>query len=198
MTVKVQKHQWVFVQMISSELLNRMLPNLIWWCIIMDQIVMQKDWFATFKVKVTRRLIQSNMTVSTMSTELLILSLPNLIGWYITISWSVFWKDWIAVVRARLQWRFKASMKFCQFCIFCTTDILVTKVVSRSIFNNQTKYKESGHILEVTLWLSIAGYTRWQALVYFSFFFCCCFCCCCLLWIANHAVLTVLLLAACW
>ena len=51
---KILKCQWMFVQ-ISSESLNLLvlLPNLVWWCIIMSQIVFQKDWFAFFKVKVT-------------------------------------------------------------------------------------------------------------------------------------------------
>ena len=40
----------MFVQTISSESLNLLL---VWWCIIMSQIVFQKDWFTVFKVKVT-------------------------------------------------------------------------------------------------------------------------------------------------
>ena len=39
---KISKCQWMFVQMIFSELLNLLLPNLVWWCIIMSQIVSQK------------------------------------------------------------------------------------------------------------------------------------------------------------
>ena len=34
------------------------LPNLVWWCIIMSQIVFQNDWFAVLKVKVT---VKDNM-----------------------------------------------------------------------------------------------------------------------------------------
>ena len=52
-TAKFQNVKWMFAQMISSEKLNLLLPNLIWWCIIMSHIVFQKDWFAVFKVKVT-------------------------------------------------------------------------------------------------------------------------------------------------
>ena len=37
----------------SSESLNLLLPKLVPWCIIMNQIVFQKPWFAVFKVKVT-------------------------------------------------------------------------------------------------------------------------------------------------
>ena len=37
------------------EPLNRVLPNLIWWCIIMRWCVMQKNWFTIFNVKVTAR-----------------------------------------------------------------------------------------------------------------------------------------------
>ena len=50
---KISKCQWMFVQMIFSESLNLLLPNLVCWCIIMSHIVFQKDLFAVFKVKVT-------------------------------------------------------------------------------------------------------------------------------------------------
>ena len=50
---KISKCQWMFVQIIFSKSLNILLPNLVWWCISMTQIVFQKDWFAVFKVKVT-------------------------------------------------------------------------------------------------------------------------------------------------
>ena len=42
------------------------------------QNVMQKGWFAIFKVKVAAR-VHLIMTVSTISSELLILLLPNLV-----------------------------------------------------------------------------------------------------------------------
>ena len=32
-----------------------LIPNLVWWCIIMSQCVMQKNWFTIFNVKVTGR-----------------------------------------------------------------------------------------------------------------------------------------------
>ena len=44
----------VFVQ-ISSKLLNILLPKLVLWCIIISWSVIQKDWFAIFKVKFTAR-----------------------------------------------------------------------------------------------------------------------------------------------
>ena len=44
----------MYVQMISSESQNIVFPNLVWWCSIMSQSVMQKFFVAaTFKVKVT-------------------------------------------------------------------------------------------------------------------------------------------------
>ena len=50
------KYQWMLVQMISSKLPNIFKkPNLVLWCIIMSRSVMQEDWFAIFKVKVTAR-----------------------------------------------------------------------------------------------------------------------------------------------
>ena len=45
----------MFVQMISSKPPNILFPNLVLWCIIMSQSVMQKDWFAISKVTVTAR-----------------------------------------------------------------------------------------------------------------------------------------------
>ena len=40
---------------ISPERVNQFLPNLIWWCIIMRQYVMWKNWLTIFNVKVTVR-----------------------------------------------------------------------------------------------------------------------------------------------
>ena len=45
----------MFVQMISSIPPNILFPNLVLWCIIMSQSVMQRDWFVIFKVKFTAR-----------------------------------------------------------------------------------------------------------------------------------------------
>ena len=45
----------MFVQMVSSEPPNILCPNLVLRCIILSQNVLQKDWFASFKVKVTAR-----------------------------------------------------------------------------------------------------------------------------------------------
>ena len=45
----------MFVQKISSKPPNILLPNLVLWCSILSWSVMQKDWFAIFKVKVTAR-----------------------------------------------------------------------------------------------------------------------------------------------
>ena len=50
---KNSKGYWMFVHVIPSELLNLLQPNLVWWCIIVSQIVFQKDWFVVFKVMVT-------------------------------------------------------------------------------------------------------------------------------------------------
>ena len=45
----------MFVQMISSKPSNILFSNLVLWFFIMSQSVMQKDWFAVIKVKVTAR-----------------------------------------------------------------------------------------------------------------------------------------------
>ena len=49
----ISKCQWIIVQTTSFESLNLLQTHLAWWCIIMSQIVFQKDLLAVFKVKVT-------------------------------------------------------------------------------------------------------------------------------------------------
>ena len=49
------KYQWIFVWLISSEPQNLLWPNLVWWCTMMSQNVMQKDLCSYFRVKVTVR-----------------------------------------------------------------------------------------------------------------------------------------------
>ena len=39
--------------MISSKPLNILFPNFVLWCIILSRSIMQKDWFADFKGKIT-------------------------------------------------------------------------------------------------------------------------------------------------
>ena len=85
--------QWMFV-LISSEPQNILLPNMVWWCSIMNWSVMRgKKLFGIFKVEVTARVhLCQNMTLSTKSVELLILWQPNMVWWYIIIGHSVLWK----------------------------------------------------------------------------------------------------------
>ena len=54
---KISKCQWIFVQMIFSESLNLLLPNLVWWCIIMSQIVFPKDCFMSSRSRSQGKLI---------------------------------------------------------------------------------------------------------------------------------------------
>ena len=98
---KISKYWWMFVQMIFSELLNLLLPNLVWWCIIMSQIVCQKDWFNVFKVKVIVKDNIIKIWLFDILSELLILLQLNLVWWHIIIRWIVLWKDWIALLRSR-------------------------------------------------------------------------------------------------
>ena len=107
---EITKCQWMFVQMISSETLNLLLPNLVWWCIIMNQIIFQKDLFAVFKVKVVK--IRDNIIkilLFNMVSEVLIFLQLNLVWWYIIIGLIVLWKDWIVLLwsRSRSQKRFR-------------------------------------------------------------------------------------------
>ena len=47
---KGSKCQWMFIQPVSSEPLNYLWPNLVWWCVIMSLSGVQKDWCANFNV----------------------------------------------------------------------------------------------------------------------------------------------------
>ena len=91
--------------MISSELPNILLPNLVWWCIILSQIVFQKDWVCCLQVQGHSE---------GLSSELLILLHLNLVWWHIIISWIFLWKDWISLLwsRSRSQERFKILVIF--------------------------------------------------------------------------------------
>ena len=68
----------MFVWMISSELQNTLVPNLVWqWRNFVCYLWSQGD---------------QSMALSTVSSELLILWQPNLILWYTITSQSVLWK----------------------------------------------------------------------------------------------------------
>ena len=97
----ILKCHWMFVLMIFSESLNLLLQNLVWWCIIMSQIVFQKYWFAVFKVKVTVKNTIIIIWLFDILSELLILLQVSLVWWHIIIRWIVLWKDWIALFWSR-------------------------------------------------------------------------------------------------
>ena len=70
------------VRSISPEPLNHFffLPNLAWWCIIMRQCVIRKNWFTIFNVEVTARAYNQNMIFLiffTTSSKLLVCLQPN-------------------------------------------------------------------------------------------------------------------------
>ena len=56
-----------------------LLRNLVWWCIIMSQIVFQKDCFAVFKIRVTVKDNIIKLWLFNMFSELLILLQLNLV-----------------------------------------------------------------------------------------------------------------------
>ena len=127
---KTSKCRWMFVQAIFSEPLNLSLPNLVWRCIIMNQIVVQKDLFAIFKVKVTVKDHIIKIWLSNMSSELLILLQLNLVWWYIIISWIVLWNDCIALLRSRSrsQKRLRIPVNIYLDNISSTAEPFVTKL----------------------------------------------------------------------
>ena len=81
---------------------SRSQQNFVWWCIIIGQIVFQKDLFTIFKVKVTVKDNVIKIWLFTISSELLILLQLNLVWWYIIISQSVLWKNWITAFRVKV------------------------------------------------------------------------------------------------
>ena len=103
---------------------------------------MQENRFAVFKFKVTvRAQMIKYMTVSDISIELLIFLHPNLVGWHIIISLrGVFFccccyvcvcecvEIRLLFSRSRSQGRIKTLLNLYVFYIFCTTDLLATKL----------------------------------------------------------------------
>ena len=99
-------------------------------CIIMSQIALQKDCFATIKVQArVRAHVISMWSFLLLSSKLLIFLQPNLVWWYSIISQSVWWKDWTAV------FKFKGIVMgenfiqcFLSVHIFSTTDAFAAKL----------------------------------------------------------------------
>ena len=118
------KCQWMFVGMIFSESQNILLPNLVWWCSIISQSVMQKNWFTIFNVKVTAR-------AYIIKIWLFLLYLLN--------CWSVCNQTWfdrparwekkcLLWSGSRSQWRFKMSVNVCPDDIVWTAEYFVNKL----------------------------------------------------------------------
>ena len=126
---KISKCQWLFIQMLSSEMLNLILPNLVRWCIIMSQIVFQKYWFAVVKVNAT---VKDHVTKDDFLIYLLtcwsFCNLNHLVWWQLIMSWIDLWKDWIALLwsRSRSQERFSIPMNVCPDNIFYITELFTT------------------------------------------------------------------------
>ena len=104
---------------------------------------MQENTFSVFKFKVTvRAQMVKYMTVSDISVELLIFVHSNLVGWHIIISLrGVLFcccRCFMCVCecveirllfsRSRSQGRIKTLLNLYVFYMFCTTDLLATKL----------------------------------------------------------------------
>ena len=87
---KILKCQWIVVQ-ISPKMLNLLLPNLVWWCIIYESDFCKKDWFAIFKVKVTvtDNIIKICLFNFNVLSELLVLLQLNLVWWHFILRWII-------------------------------------------------------------------------------------------------------------
>ena len=92
-----------------------------WLCIIMGQGVMQKVWFAIFKVKVT---LKAHIIKYDFQRYLL---KPNWMA-YIIMSWSALLKIALLCSMSRSQWRFKISLNLFYPFFFFTTDLLATRL----------------------------------------------------------------------
>ena len=123
----------MFVQVISSELLNLLLPNLVLWCILMSQIVFQKDWFAVFKVKVTVKDLKIKTWLSNLFPELLILFQLSLVWWHIIISWIVKRLDCSVMIKVKVKGKVQNSSE-------CSSRQYLLKYW---IFCNQTCYGDA-------------------------------------------------------
>ena len=78
---------WTSVNVCPDNISDRL--NLVWWCIIISQSIIQKYHFAMFKVKAT--------IVSTRSSEILKLLQSKLVWWYIiTRQGKTLWRDFLA------------------------------------------------------------------------------------------------------
>ena len=96
--------QWMFVWMVSSELQNSLLLNLVWWSSMLSQGVMQREKkvFCLQGQGHSKGLYDQNMTLSAISSELLIPWQPNLVWWYDIISQSVLWEKLITAFKIKV------------------------------------------------------------------------------------------------
>ena len=71
------KDQWMFVQMISSETWNILLPNLLWWCSIISQSVLWQKLNYCNKSEGHSKRVKMPMFVQNISSEPTNILLPN-------------------------------------------------------------------------------------------------------------------------
>ena len=88
------KCQWMFFWRMSSEPPNILLPNLLWWYIIIRGARVSYGNIALLSSGQghSKSSYDQNMSVPTVSFELLILLQPNLVLWIFIIKLSVLWK----------------------------------------------------------------------------------------------------------
>ena len=92
--VRSQWRFWTSMNVCLDNISDR--SNLVWWCISISQNIIQKYYFAMFKVKAT--------IVSTRSSEILKLLKSKLVWWYITTrQGKTLWKDFLAFTQGVRQ-----------------------------------------------------------------------------------------------
>lgn len=90
----------MFVLILSHEYLHFLFGEKVaWWCIITSRSVIQKRWFAIFKVKVRSHIIKYNSFYHVVWTADPFAAFG---WWYIVISPSVELKEWIAVFKVKV------------------------------------------------------------------------------------------------
>ena len=115
----------VIVSTISAELLIILLPNLVWWYIIISQNVLWRNGFVVFKVKVTT---DFKMLMNVCPHDIFWIAEPftTKLGMeMIIMSQIVFQKDWLAVFKVKVT--MKDHITRIWLSVFRTADPFATK-----------------------------------------------------------------------
>ena len=105
------------------------IPNLIWWCVIMRQCVMRKNWFTIFNLKVTVRAYIIKISLFLLLNHLNCWSVCKQ-TWYnrtASYAWVSCGKIGLLHSGSSSQQKFKIVVNVCLDDILWTTEHFVTK-----------------------------------------------------------------------